>query len=265
VDATRKCGHNVTQHDQREGSHVSPSLSFPLSALLSPIPKMTPHLPIAPPAWGITCRPSAPAMDIQGIGRSGVHDGPEEHWDTAETPATSRRQGGGRMHDDLEAPKDPLDTAITPVLQSAITMPTKNFFPSSLAPTRSTYPFLYTTCKRPSSGTMLNCHAQDSCPEHSTHTLLNCNFAQTLHDMPSGLNRGLGHLGHLSHLGQWPDNMPSSCTDSLDPLGHLSHLSHLGYPSLLVKLPRGLSVRLECFQVMAIVWEWRKMLPAELR
>ena len=32
-----------------------------------------------------------------------------------------------------------------------------------------------------------------------------------------------------------------------------------------VKLPRGLSVRLECFQVMAIVWERRKMLPAELR
>jgi hypothetical protein len=33
----------------------------------------------------------------------------------------------------------------------------------------------------------------------------------------------------------------------------------------IVKLPRGLSVRLERFQVMAIVWEWRKMLPAELR
>jgi hypothetical protein len=32
-----------------------------------------------------------------------------------------------------------------------------------------------------------------------------------------------------------------------------------------VKLPRGLGVRLERFQVMAIVWEWRRMLPAELR
>jgi Reverse transcriptase (RNA-dependent DNA polymerase) len=35
--------------------------------------------------------------------------------------------------------------------------------------------------------------------------------------------------------------------------------------SIGVKLPRGLSVRLERFQVMAIVWERRKMLPAELR
>jgi hypothetical protein len=33
----------------------------------------------------------------------------------------------------------------------------------------------------------------------------------------------------------------------------------------IVKLPRGLSVRLERFQVMAIVWEQHKMLPAELR
>jgi hypothetical protein len=33
----------------------------------------------------------------------------------------------------------------------------------------------------------------------------------------------------------------------------------------LVKLLRGLSVRLERFQVMAIVWERHKMLPAELR
>jgi hypothetical protein len=32
-----------------------------------------------------------------------------------------------------------------------------------------------------------------------------------------------------------------------------------------VKLLRGLGVRLECFQVMAIVWERHKMLPAELR
>jgi hypothetical protein len=56
---------------------------------------------------------------------------------------------------------------------------------------------------------------------------LNCNFAQTLHDMPSGLDGG------LSHLGQQPDNMPSSCMDSSDPLGHLGHLGHLSYLGLL--------------------------------
>jgi hypothetical protein len=52
------------------------------------------------PTQGITCGLSTPAMDIQGVGRSGVHDGPEEHWDTTKTPATSRRQGGGGMHDE---------------------------------------------------------------------------------------------------------------------------------------------------------------------
>jgi hypothetical protein len=87
------------------------------------------------------------------------------------------------------------------VLQSAVTMPTKNFFSLLLTPTCSShYPFLYTTCKHHSSSTTLNCHAQDSCPEHSTHTSLNCNFTQTLHDMPSGLDGGLGHLGHLGYL-----------------------------------------------------------------
>jgi hypothetical protein len=60
------------------------------------------------------CRLSAPAMNIQGIGGSRVHDGLEEHWNTAETPATLRRQGRGRMCDDLEASEDPLDTAMTP-------------------------------------------------------------------------------------------------------------------------------------------------------
>jgi hypothetical protein len=44
-----------------------------------------------------------------------------------------------------------------------------------------------------------------------------------------------------------------------------SLLMHLIVSSRLVKLPRGLSVRLERFQVMAIVWEQRKMLPAGLR
>jgi hypothetical protein len=36
-------------------------------------------------------------------------------------------------------------------------------------------------------------------------------------------------------------------------------------PYCLVKLLRGLRVRLECLLVMAIVWRWHKMLPAELR
>jgi hypothetical protein len=55
---------DTTRCDQREGSHVSPSLSFPLPALLSLIPKMTPHLLIAPPAQGITCGPSTPADTV---------------------------------------------------------------------------------------------------------------------------------------------------------------------------------------------------------
>jgi hypothetical protein len=114
-------------------------------------------------------------------------------------------------------------------------MPTKNVFPSSLAPTRSShYPFLYTICKHPLScyatGTSLNCQPPNYPPSpNSTSTSLNCNFAQTLHDMHSSLDRGLGHLGHLGHLSQWLDNMPSGCTDSSDPFSHLSHLSHIGY------------------------------------
>jgi hypothetical protein len=46
--------------------------------------------------------------------------------------------------------------------------------------------------------------------------------------------------------------------------GH-THRSKKTTLSTSVKLPRGLSVRLERFQVMAIVWERRKMLLAELR
>jgi hypothetical protein len=42
-------------------------------------------------------------------------------------------------------------------------------------------------------------------------------------------------------------------------------VNYANLQSQCVKLPRGLSVRLERFQVMAIVWERRKMLPAELR
>jgi hypothetical protein len=114
------------------------------------------------------------------------------------------------------------------VLRSAITMPTRNFFPSSLAPTRSSsYPFLYTTHKCHSSGTALNCQSPNYPPSpDSTRTLLNCNFAQTLHDMPSGLDGGLGHLGHLSHL------------------RHLGHLGHLGQTTCLVvvRIPRTPSV-----------------------
>jgi hypothetical protein len=53
------------------------------------------------------------------------------------------------------------------MLRSTVTMPFKNFFPSSLALTRSShYPFLYNTHKHPMTdyptGTSLNCHAQDS-------------------------------------------------------------------------------------------------------
>jgi hypothetical protein len=60
-----------------------------------------------------------------------------------------------------------------------------------------------------------------------TSTLLNCNLAQTPHDMPSGLDGG------LSHLSYWPDDMPSSHLDPLDPFGYLGHLGHLGYLGLL--------------------------------
>jgi hypothetical protein len=49
--------------------------------------------------------------------------------------------------------------------------------------------------------------------------------------MPSSLDGGLGHLG------QWPDNMPSSCTDYSDPFGHLGHLGHLGYLNVLNPKP----------------------------
>jgi len=42
----------------------------------------------------MTYGPSAPAIELQGIGRSRAHDGPEAPQDTAKTSATSRRQGG---------------------------------------------------------------------------------------------------------------------------------------------------------------------------
>jgi hypothetical protein len=122
------------------------------------------------------------------------------------------------------------------VLQSAVTMPIKNFFPSSLAPTRSSHHL--------ATGTSLNCTIPNYPPSPaSTSTSLNCNLALTSHDMPSGLAEGLGHLGH--HL----DDMPSGHPDTSDTLGyrpedmpsgppdyhseHLGHLGHLGYLGLL--------------------------------
>jgi len=62
-------------------------------------------------------------MELQGIGGSGAHDGPEAPWDTAETSATLRRQGGdfelqeigrSRMHDDPKELEEPLNAAKTP-------------------------------------------------------------------------------------------------------------------------------------------------------
>jgi hypothetical protein len=88
------------------------------------------------------------------------------------------------------------------LLQSAITMLTKNFFPSSLTPTRSShYPFLYTTHKCSLScyltGMLLNCQPPNYPPSpDSTCMSLNCNLTQTPHDMPSSLDGGLSHLGH---------------------------------------------------------------------
>ena len=120
------------------------------------------------------------------------------------------------------------------MLWSSVTMPTKNFFPLSLAPTCSShYPFLYTTHKCPLScyltDTSLNCQPLNYPPSSDlTSTLLNCNSAQTSpYDMPSSLDED------LSLLGYWPDDMLSGHLDPLNPFGHLGHLGHLGYPGLL--------------------------------
>jgi hypothetical protein len=132
------------------------------------------------------------------------------------------------------------------MLRSAVTPPIKNFFSSSLAPTRSSsYPFLYDTPKRQSTGMSLNCTTTPY-PPSSTCTSLNCNFAQTPHDMPSGL------AGALGHLGTHPDDMPSGHLDLTDTLGyrpedmpsgppdihseHVGHLGHLSYLGLLGQL-----------------------------
>jgi hypothetical protein len=88
------------------------------------------------------------------------------------------------------------------VLRSAVTMPIKNFFSSSLAPTRSLH--------HPLTGMSLNCTIPNYPPSPaSTCTSLNCNLTLTPHDMPSGLAEGLGHLGHH------PDDMPKRSSGHL--------------------------------------------------
>jgi hypothetical protein len=129
------------------------------------------------------------------------------------------------------------------MLQS-ITMPTKNFFHSSLTPARSLYQFLYITHKRPISLYMtcisLNCTVLFSDPltgillncQHSwlsSSMMLNCRTLQTMHDMSNGHIRHLGHLRHQTYSG-----MPSGLyilLGHLGQLGHPSHLGHLGYLS----------------------------------
>jgi len=126
------------------------------------------------------------------------------------------------------------------VLQSAVTMPIKNFFlSSSLTPTRSSlysHPAYMTSTSlnyqsqdpcTGSTGTSLNCTFLFS-PRSSCMTL-NCNLAQTSHDMPSS------HVGHVGHLRHWIYcGMPSGPYVILRHLGqlrhpgHLSHLGHLG-------------------------------------
>src|SRR5580693_7252420 len=116
-------------------------------------------------------------------------------------------------------------------------MPIKNFFSSSLAPTRSSH--------HPATGTSLNCTIPNYPPSPaSTCTSLNCNLALTSHDMPSGLAEGLGYLehrpddmpsGHPDYhsdlLGYRPEDMPSGPPDYHSE--HLGHLGHLGYLGLL--------------------------------
>jgi hypothetical protein len=108
-------------------------------------------------------------------------------------------------------------------------MPTKNFFSPLLALACSSYhPFLYTTHKHPlsdySTGMSLNCNLlnHSPIPDSLTSTSLNCNLTQTPHDMPSSLDGDFGLFGY------WPDDMPSSHPDPLDPFRYLSHLRHLG-------------------------------------
>jgi hypothetical protein len=133
---------------------------------------------------------------------------------------------------------NPIPTALD-LLRSAVTMPIKNVFSSSLTPTRSSHHL--------STGTSLNCTIPNYPPSPiSTCMSLNCNLALTPHDMPSGLAGGLGHLGHLPDdmpsghpdtsdlLGYWPEDMPSGPPDyHSEHLGHLGLLGHLGYLNVL--------------------------------
>jgi hypothetical protein len=83
----------------------------------------------------------------------------------------------------------------------------------------------------------LLCPSQYHGPEPLSSMTLNCNLAQTLHDMPNGHVRHLRHLGNWTDdmpssypntiLGYWLDDMPSSHPDSFGPFGLLSHLSYL--------------------------------------
>jgi hypothetical protein len=107
-------------------------------------------------------------------------------------------------------------------------MPTKNvFLSSSLASTHSS---LYSRTAYTTS-TSLNC-TFPFLPRSSGMTL-NCNLAQTSHDMPSSHVGHVGHLGHLGHLGHWTYcGMPSGpyvILGHLGQLGHPSHLGHLGH------------------------------------
>jgi hypothetical protein len=87
------------------------------------------------------------------------------------------------------------------VLRS-ITMPTKNFFPSSLlAPTCSShYPFLYSACKRPLSNYMtsmlLNCTSLNPFLEPSSSMTVNCTFSIPV----SWITHSLEPPRHLSHI-----------------------------------------------------------------
>jgi hypothetical protein len=153
------------------------------------------------------------------------------------------------------------------VLRSAVTMLIKNFFSSSLAPTRSSY--------HPATGMSLNCTIPNYPPSPTlTCMLLNCNLALTSHDMPSSLAEGLGHLGHppddmpSGHpdtsdlLGYRPDDMPSGHPDyhsdllgyqpedmpSGPPEYHSEHLGHLGHLSYLNVLdPKPIDIPLHAF------------------
>ena len=64
---------------------------------------------------------------------------------------------------------------------------------------------------------------------------LNCNLAQTSHDMPSG------HPDLTDTLGYWPEDMPSGPPDiHSEHVGHLGLLGHLGYLNTLDPEPSGI-------------------------